>query len=57
MIAQNFMVFRPKFLENFRIFAEKHKIFFVSILVLDEVAISAGWELAKKYGLQKQTNY
>jgi hypothetical protein len=51
------MVFRQKNFANFHIFAEKAKIFFVSILVLNEVAISAGWELAKKFGLEKQSNY
>jgi hypothetical protein len=52
MFAQNFMVFHQKLFANFRFFAEKAEIFFVSILVLNEVAISAGWELAKKFGLE-----
>jgi hypothetical protein len=51
------MVFLQKLFANFSIFAEKAKIFFVQILVLNEVAISAGWELAKKFGLEKQPNY
>ncbi len=43
--------------EKKTIFSKIFANFFVQILVLNEVAISVGWELAKKFGLEKQSNY